>query len=268
VLARGPWWSERRARWILGGLAVLALGVGAWAVTLQVMVRSQSSVIRQQAGHQATMEERQRIARELHDTLEQELVGVQMLLDNSAMKLSADNTQAREPLTLARRLLRRVRAESRSSIRELRSVTLEQRGLPAALDELLRPLATVAGVEFRVQISGQPVRLLGTLEINLLRVAQEGVANAAHHAAAQHIDLLLEYSATRVRIEVRDDGCGFDPGGAGAAAGHFGLSGMKERAEKIAGELRIVSQPGEGTYVSVSAPIVVFQVPALTTTEI
>lgn len=263
VLARQPWWNEQRAKWVLGSLGLLALAIGAWAVTLQLVVRSQSNVIRQQAQQQATLEERQRIARDLHDTLEQELVGVNMLLDSTAMKLNGDNGEAAEPLTLARRLLRRAREESRSTIRELRSVALEQRGLPAALDELLRLLATAGGAAFAVEITGTPVRLSGTLETNLLRIAQEAVANASHHAAARRIDITLDYTPHHVTLVVRDDGCGFDPATATSAEdGHFGLSGMKERVEKIAGRLQIESKAGEGTSVSVTAPAIAFASPA------
>lgn len=254
VLARGPWWTESRVRWILGGLLILSLAAGAWAVTLQLMVRSQSSVIRQQAQQQATLEERQRIARDLHDTLEQELVGVTMLLDNTAMKLNGDNPQASEPLTLARRLLRRAREESRSTIRELRSVTLEQRGLAAAMDELLRPLATMSGAAFECKVTGTPVRLSGTVETHLLRIAQEAVANAAHHSGATTISLHLAYEGSIVSVDVRDDGRGFDPGSMLAQAGHFGLSGMRERADKIAGQLLIESNPGQGTRIRVQVP--------------
>jgi len=254
VLARGPWWTESRVRWILGGLLALAVAAGVWAVTLQFMVRSQSSVIRQQAQQQATLEERQRIARDLHDTLEQELVGVTMLLDNTAMKLNGGNPQASEPLTLARRLLRRAREESRSTIRELRSVTLEQRGLAAAMEELLRPLATVSGASFESKVSGTPNRLPGTTETHLLRIAQEAVANAAHHSGAKMISLHLAYRADSVTLEVSDDGRGFDPASKQVEAGHFGLSGMKERADKIAAQLRIESHPGQGTRIRVQVP--------------
>ena len=261
VLARPPWWNEQHALWVLGIVGVLAVAVAAWAITLQLVVASQSSVIRQQAQQQATLEERQRIARDLHDTLEQELVGVNMLLDNTAMKLHGAHPEACEPLGLARRLLRRAREESRTTIRELRSVALEQRGLPAAIDELLRPLATAGGAAFSVEVTGTPIRLAGTLETNLLRIAQEAVANSARHSGATRIDLSLDYATDIVTLTVRDDGRGFDPAHPTAEAGHFGLSGVSERAAKIAGKLRIVSKPGEGTTISITAPVVTFNTP-------
>ncbi len=257
IMARQPWWNEQRALWLLGIVAVLAVAVGAWAATLRTVVASQSAVIRQQAQQQATLEERQRIARDLHDTLEQELVGVNMLLDSTAMKLNGAHPEAGEPLGLARKLLRRAREESRTTIRELRSVALEQRGLPAALDELLRPLAIAGGATFSVDVSGTPTRLAGTLESHLLRIAQEAVANASRHSGAHSIVIKLDYSMSEVALEVRDDGTGFNPDEPTAEAGHFGLSGMKERADKISGKLHVVGDPGCGTTVRVTAPIVV-----------
>ncbi len=254
VLARAPWWTESRARWLLGSLGLLALAIGAWAFTLQKVVRSQSSVIRAQAGQTAKLEERQRIARDLHDTLEQELVGVQMLLDNASMKLNGGARQVEEPLGVARKILRRAREESRSTIRELRSVALEQRGLAAGMDELLRPLATAGGAEFEYVVEGSPVRLAGALETQLLRIAQEAVANAARHGAARHIRLHLEYAANGVSLEVTDDGTGFDTSSTESSAGHFGLSGMRERADKIGASLRIESSAESGTRVCVVVP--------------
>jgi signal transduction histidine kinase len=259
VLARQPWWDESHSLWVLGILGVAAIAIAAWAITLQVVVASQSNLIRQQTQQQATLEERQRIARDLHDTLEQELVGVNMLLDSTAMKLNGSNPEASEPLTLARRLLRRAREESRTTIRELRSVTLEQRGLPAAIEELLRPLTTASGAAFEVTITGQPFRLAGTQETHLLRLAQEAVANAAQHSNATRIDLRLDYSPEEIRLEIEDNGRGFDPSSAILEASHFGLSGMQERTDKIAGKLSIQSSIERGTLVRITAPAVSFQ---------
>jgi signal transduction histidine kinase len=223
--------------------------IAAWALALQFIVARQSRMIQQQAQQHATLEERQRIARDLHDTLEQELVGVNMLLDSTFKKLNGGNHDATETLDLARRLLRRAREDSRSTIRELRSVALEQRGLPAAMEELLKPLATAAGADFRVVVNGTPFRLAGTMETNFLRVAQEAVANAGKHSQGKNINLRLDYEPDRICLEICDDGRGFDLEAASAEAGHFGLSGMRERAEKLGGQLRIESRPGHGTRV-------------------
>lgn len=252
VAARPPWWNERHALWVLGGVGAAAVLIAAWALTLQFIVARQSKMIRLQAQQHATLEERQRIARDLHDTLEQELVGVNMLLDSTSKKLNGSNSEATETLDLARRLLRRAREDSRSTIRELRSVSLEQRGLPAAMEELLKPLATAAGAEFRVSVIGTPFRIGGTMETALLRLAQEAVSNAGKHSQAKNIDLRLDYEPGRVALEVCDDGRGFDLEAASAEPGHFGLSGMRERAEKLGGQLRIESHPGRGTRISVS----------------
>jgi signal transduction histidine kinase len=259
VLARQPWWDRSHSLWVLGILGAIAIAIAAWAVTLQVVVASQSNLIRQQTQQQATLEERQRIARDLHDTLEQELVGVNMLLDSTAMKMNGSNPEASGPLTLARRLLRRAREESRTTIRELRSVTLEQRGLPAAIDELLRPLTIASGASFDVTVTGEPIRLAGTLETHLLRLAQEAVANAAQHSGGTRIDLRLGYTPEVIELEVSDNGTGFDPDTATQEPSHFGLSGMQERVDKISGTLRIQSAPDKGTTVRVTAPIVSFQ---------
>jgi len=255
VVQRQPFWNEKRAAWALGILGVVALAIAGWAIALQVMVSRQSSVIQQQARQQATLEERERIARDLHDTLEQELVGVNMLLDSTASRLNGGAPEAAEPLHLARRLLRRAREESRSTIRELRSVALEQRGLPGALEELLRPLAEAAGIGFKVEVTGESVRLPGTMETHLLRITQEAVANAVRHSAAQHIHLRLDYTDEELTISVRDDGRGFDPLAPAPEGGHFGLSGMKERADKISATLHIDSRPQNGTTLTLRMPL-------------
>lgn len=262
VLAEAPWWTEQRARWLLGALLLLAAAVASWAVTLQFMVNKQKNVIRVQTQQQATLQERQRIAQDLHDTLEQELVGVNMLLDDTSRRLGSTETPAAQPLDLARRLLRRAREDSRSTIRELRSVALEQRGLPAAIEELLRPLATAGGAEFQVITSGPPARLAGTVETNLLRLAQEAVANAAQHSGAKHITVSLKYDDEFMRLIITDDGCGFDPAAVTTLSGHFGLSGMSERAEKVSGLLSIRSTPGQGTEIELHLPRLEFPTPS------
>ncbi len=254
ILSRAPWWTTARALWVLATMAIIALLIGGWAISLRREVAVQTHVIRHHSERQAALEERSRIARELHDTLEQDLIGVTMLLDDTAAKIPNQASQATKSLTIARNLLRRSREESRSTIRDLRSVTLEQRGLPAALTELLDPLASAAGMSFTSTITGEPRRLNRAIESNLLRIAHEAVANAARHSKASAIALKLDYTPEHVCLEVCDQGVGFKADAALPNDGHFGLRGMTERVEKIGATLSIVSTLEHGTTVRVIAP--------------
>jgi signal transduction histidine kinase len=254
-VVRAPsWWTRERMLRLLAGVAALAALAGVWAITLRRRVIAQTAIIRQKIERESVLGERERIARELHDTLEQELMGVNMLLDETTVHLPRDPSRAAQTLSLAHRMLRHCRAESRSSIRDLRSMTLENLGLSVALDELLRPVATMNGAELTVATEGEARKLPISTETALLRIAHEAVANAARHSGAAHIAVTLKYEPERVRLEVRDDGGGFDPAAPHSPGEHFGLLGMDERANKIGGELRINSTPGSGTTVSIGVP--------------
>ena len=254
VLARPSWWTAQRIGWLATGIGGLAFAVGLYAFLLKKQVRAQAAVIENQTKLTATLDERQRIARELHDTLEQDLMGVTLLLDDTAERLNGKSPQATEPLTIARHLLRRSREESRSTIRDLRSVALEQLGLPAAIEDTLQPIASAAKLASAFTHEGEPRKLSVLVESSLLRIAHEGVSNAIKHARATRVATRLEYAATEVRLEVSDDGEGFAPGEVDARAGHFGLQGIRERVNKIGGTLRIASQPGCGTTLRVTVP--------------
>lgn len=255
VLAHPSWWTAQRIAWLATGIGGLALLIGLWAFVLKKQVRAQAAIIETQTKLTATLDERQRIARELHDTLEQDLMGVTLLLDDTAERLNGGAPQAVEPLSIARHLLRRSREESRSTIRDLRSVSLEQLGLPAAIEDTLQPIATAAHLAFTFSTEGEARKLPALVEASLLRIAHEGLSNAAKHAHASRVTTRLEYAAKEVRLEVSDDGEGFAPGEVDARAGHFGLQGIRERVNKIGGTVRIASQPGRGTTLRVTVPI-------------
>ena len=254
VLARPSWWNARRLGWLAAAITGVAALVGLWAVVLREQVRAQSAIIRDQTERTATLDERQRIARELHDTLEQDLMGVTMLLEDTAEHLTGAGPKAGERLAIARRLLRRSREESRSTIRDLRSVALEQLGLPAAIEETLQPIASAAGIDYAFTIEGRVRKLSVLAETSILRIAHEGASNAVKHAQARQLRVRLEFAAQEVRLEVSDDGDGFAPGEVDARAGHFGLQGIRERANKLGGTIRIASQPGQGTTLRVTIP--------------
>jgi ligand-binding sensor domain-containing protein/signal transduction histidine kinase len=208
------------------------------------------------ARYGAVLQERNRIAREIHDNLAQEILGISVQLEIVARTMASTPDAARKHLDRARALVRSSVAEARRYVWDLRSQTLEERDLPAALAEMTRRLTAESGVQTQFSVGGTFRPLAPQVENNLLRVGQEAVGNAVRHAQARLITVSLDFGAREVRLEVKDDGRGFDAerddGGRG---GHFGLVGMRERAEQMGGSAAVRSAPGEGTAVTVRVPI-------------
>ncbi|HYE14803.1 MAG TPA: two-component regulator propeller domain-containing protein [Pyrinomonadaceae bacterium] len=202
----------------------------------------------------AVLQERNRIAREIHDNLAQEILGASVQLELVARMLAVSPEKAKSHLDRARSLVRSSIAEARRYVWDLRSQSLDDRDLPAALSEMTRRLAAEGGAQTQFAVGGTFRPLTPQVENNLLRIGQEAVNNAVRHAGAKLISVRLDFDAGSVRLSVSDDGRGFDPAAA-AGNGHFGLLGMRERAEQMGGELKIESEPGRGTEVSVSVPI-------------
>ena len=253
VLRQPSWWTPERLRWALCILTCILLGAAIWVWTLRQQVNRQTRAIRDKIEREAALQERMRIAREFHDSLEQELASVRMQLElTSATIANAPETIAAN-LEMARTMICHSQAEARRSVWELRSQILENRTLPAALSASFRNVENGAPIE--INVSGQTHSLPMQVESNLLRIAQEAIANAIHHAKPRHISINLAYEAAGARLRICDDGSGFcvekAPDG---QTGHFGLLGMKERADKMAGILCITSAPGKGTCVEVFVP--------------
>ena len=201
-------------------------------------------------------EERARLAREIHDTLAQGFVGISYQLDALSLKLNGDLDVARQHLSLARKMVRHSLTEARRSVMDLRTSELEGKDLPAALTAAARQWVAGSPVEVQVATSGSKEGLPADLEQNILRIAQEAVANSLKHAKARTIRVDLEVEHYCVRLRVKDDGVGFEPSGTfSLIGGHFGLVGMRERAERLGGKLALASQPGSGTQVEVTVPL-------------
>ena len=262
VITRAPWWNTERLLAALGVMStVAALGlVGTWMLRRQV--RRQMAVISGQLRQEAVAQERDRMARDLHDTLEQQLLGVTLQLDGVEAAVKRDPIVAAQGLLLARRMLRFTRLEARRSVWDLRSQVLVRQGLAAAL-HAMGDAPTAPGAP-RVVVSAEErsVRLPTALEFHLFRIAQEAMTNALKHSGAHEISLTLEHDPGGTRLTVRDDGNGFCPDGQEHfRAPHFGLLGMRERAAKIGGEVSIVSAPGAGCVVSASVRIAAVPTP-------
>jgi len=219
-----------------------------------------------QAREAGAGDERQRMAREIHDTIAQGLTGIVTQLE--AAQQTSNDAERERRIDNAKRLARDSLAEARRSVQALRPQALENSRLPEALaDEVARWSAT-SGVAGEVETTGEARALHPEVEVTLLRVAQEALANVAKHAEASRAGVTLSYMEDVVSLDVRDDGVGFAaaPAEAGKANGHlarenpaaggFGLIAMRQRVSRLAGQLEIESEPGAGTAVSASLPAI------------
>jgi signal transduction histidine kinase/streptogramin lyase len=232
--------------WFLA-LCALAVTAAAWG-SYRLHVRN----LRQRFA--AVLEERSRLAREMHDTLIQGCVGVSALLE------AASSAREVSP-TISHQLLDRARNEVRAAVDEARLAVWNLRqgsgggGLVATISQLARRTERETGIPVRFESSGAPFALGAEGERSLLMIIREALQNALRHAAPQHLSVRLSFYARGLQVEIADDGRGFDSSLTGASDGrHYGLIGMRERVEKLGGEFRLTSSPGHGTQVRLSIP--------------
>lgn len=207
--------------------------------------------------------ERQRIAHEIHDTLAQGLSSIQMLLHAANRDLDANGgagnvDKARERIDLARHTAADNLQEARAMIAALQPVALSQTSLVGALERMSEGFAAAGELDIEVESDGTVHQLPMKLEAVLLRIAQGAVGNVAKHANATRARITVTYEDKGVRVDVVDNGDGFDLAAVQsrpAGLGHIGLAAMKRRAEEVGGEVVIESTPGHGTAVSVSVPL-------------
>jgi signal transduction histidine kinase len=195
--------------------------------------------------------ERTRLARELHDTLEQTLASTALQLDAVRGFFSVRPAESERLLVAATEQLRESQLEVRRSVWNLRSVKLEEATLAEALQQLGGALADAHGPKIEVRCEGTPVHPPPGVASHLFRIAQEGVTNALKHAQAKRVEIVLRFTPEAVALQVNDDGSGFEVAQA-TANGHFGLRGLKERARAVGAELSIDSCPGGGTRLGLS----------------
>ena len=255
VLSRPPWWTLRRLLVALGILIVVLAGAGLWVVQLRRRVETQTEIIRDSVKQTATLEERSRIARELHDTLEQSLAGISFQLGALAGVLRGRSADGVQILERARLMVKHGQEEARRSVRNLRMFALERGNLSDAIAEMAQESANGMAVKIETLVKGEPVKLAYQVENHLLRIGQEALTNALKHGKAGSVKFELNYATDWVALTVSDDGCGFDVAQtAPTEAGHFGLLGMRERVNKIGGTIQIHSVPGTGTAIAVTVP--------------
>jgi signal transduction histidine kinase len=209
-----------------------------------------------QAREAGVLEERQRMAREIHDTLAQGLTGIITQLE--AVQQAGPGPGWERRIANAARLARDSLAEARRSVRAVRPEPLENTRLPEAVADVARQWSADSGVIADVTTTGTMLGLHPEVEVTLLRVAQEALANVAKHASASRVGITLSYMEDVVSLDIRDDGAGFEPGlrRVPGSGGGFGLTGMRQRVGRLAGSLAIESEPGRGTAISAIVPAI------------
>jgi signal transduction histidine kinase len=263
LIERPPWWNWKYSVG-LGALCVVVFAISfIWIRTLRRRVeertrelKSTMARLQKETETSATLVERDRLAGEIHDSLEQGLNGIMMQLDGVDSKLSEDSDGARHYLEMARNMVRFSRAEVRHSLWNLESELLTKENLGAALTEIARQMSSNDRVQVSIEVSGDAAPLPPATEHHLLRICQEALNNALKHAEAKIIRIRLNYSEKLVQLSVADDGRGFAPNLVLTGNGmHFGLRNLRSRARKIKGRLEVISEPSKGTTIEVNVPI-------------
>ncbi len=250
ILSRPSWWTPARAWMVFGGFSALLLAALAWIVTLRrVAERRGRALLKgelETAKSKLQVEERTRLAVELHDSLSQTLTGVSMEI------AAADDLKGDAPeemvlhLSRAGRVLKSCRDELKNCLWDLRSTALDEPDMTSAVLLTLQPVVNdVSRISVRFNVPR--ARLSDNTAHALLRIIRELVVNAMRHGGATRIQVAGSLDREALRFSVTDDGCGFDPDDhPGVLQGHFGLQGVEERLGQIGGTLTIESAPGKG----------------------
>jgi signal transduction histidine kinase len=238
---------QRRVLLVVPATAILTFFIAAffgWTITRRILeLRLEERV-----------NERTRIARELHDTLLQGLFTVSMLLQDAVEQLPADSP-AKRSFARVVQLTGQVVEEGRNAVRGFRSTDRETQDLERAFSRIPQEVDVTEQVDFRVIVEGQPQSLHPAIRDDIYSIGREALVNSFRHSGASKIEVELKYSASQLRVLVRDDGCGIDPKVLQSGRdGHWGLLGMRERAKGIGAKVKVLSRAGGGTEVDLRVP--------------
>jgi len=232
-------------------LIVAVLGYLVWAA---YQWRMHQMAKRLELQFEARLSERTQIAQDLHDTLLQGFISASMQLGVAERQLSSDSP-AKPIVTEVLQLMRQVIEEGRKAVRGMRLSSADTDDLQQTFSRVPQELAVQQPINFRVLVEGQVRPLRPTIRDEVYRIGREALTNAFRHSQAANIEVELEYADRGLRVLVRDNGCGIDPEVLQSGRdGHWGLSGMRERADRIGARLKVWSNAGAGTEVEVSVP--------------
>jgi signal transduction histidine kinase len=201
------------------------------------------------------LQERQRLAREIHDTLAQGFTSIVMHLEAAEQALSADPKTTHNHLGRARDTARSSLEQARRVVQDLRPELLETQSLPEAIGRTAVRWTEETNIPLHLNTTGDPVPLPPDVEVTLLRATQEALANIRKHAQASQVNLTLSYMGDMVVLDVQDNGIGINGAAPSQLSGGYGLQAMRERTTQFGGTVGIESEPGEGTTIVVSIPV-------------
>lgn len=235
------------------GVAVIVVGIALRTLARQMDERTQLQASLASAERKAgRLEERQRLAREIHDTLAQEFAGILVHFERAEQTDSLAASPAKPHLDLARSVAREGLEDARRMLGALRPEILEQRALPEALARTCQEWSQRTGISAMFSVTGSPVPLHPDVELTVLRGTQEALTNVGRHSGAHSAAVTLSYMGDVVALDVQDDGKGFDPETISGTG--YGLKGIRERVERLRGSFSIESLPGQGSTISFSVP--------------
>lgn len=257
VIERPPWWIWKHTVAVFGLVMAVLMGAILWIRTLRQRVEERTRELRETMGKleketriSATLAERDRLAGEIHDSVEQGLSAIVMQME-AAAKLVDQPEEITRYLLMAKNMAGFSRTEVQHAVWHLQSPLLQNSDLATALRRVAQEISAGDTPHVTVEMAGAAFELPSVVEHHLLRIAQEAITNAVKHASPKTISLTLQYQPEAVILTVSDDGSGFVPDAVSTEGGHFGLQGMRARVRKIEGELTLTSNPGKGTCIQV-----------------
>jgi signal transduction histidine kinase len=209
--------------------------------------------VRRRAQEAAVLEERSRLARDLHDSVSQQLFSMTLTAQAARTQMEKNPTRAAEQLERLQETAAAALAEMRALIFQLRPPALSDQGLVAALQQHIAALSRREGLHVKLHVVGEEQHAHGS-EQALFRIAQEALNNVLKHAGTCHVEIQLALAAEQVSLTIRDNGLGFQLGAESSDGRHLGLVSMRERALELGGRFSVDSQPGQGTIIIVSVP--------------
>jgi len=255
VIERPPWWNWKYTAATCAVIVAVFIGAILWIRTLRRRVEERTLELRKTMNQlqketriSATLAERDRLAAEIHDSVEQGLSAIMMQMD-AAAKLVGQPGEIKRYLLMAKNMASFSRTEVQHAVWDLQSPLLENSDLPTALRRVARDISAGDMPRVILEISGSVFPLPSAIEHHLIRIAQEAMTNSVKHGEPRTIEVSLQYSPEAVVLRLRDDGTGFVPEAISTEGGHFGLQGMRIRAAKLGAEFTLESRPGAGTFI-------------------